>query len=477
MTIMNINIIIPLILYLILVFALSLYAYFKRQSANQFTEYFIGNRTMGGFLLAMTMAATYIGASSFIGGPGAAYKYGLGWVLLAMIQVPTVMLSLGVLGKKFAILARKYNAITISDMLYAHYKSRYVVWFASIAIIIASIGAMTVQSVGGARLLETAAGIPYTTGLLIFGITTVFYTAFGGFRASILNDAFQGVVMLVGAILLLGAVIYTGGGLSQIVSTLKNIDPALLTPTGPDNFLDFSFMTSFWVLVCFGIIGLPYTAVRCMAYRDSKALHRGIIVGTIIVSIIMLMMHLAGALGPAILPNLTVPDQIVPQLIIHVLPPFAAGVFIAAPLAAVMSTINAQLLQVSSVIIKDLLVNFISKRDMDDQKLTRLSVVITTILGILLLITAWNPPDMIIWLNLLALGGLEAVFLWPLVLGLYWEKANATGALASMISGACSYIILASFEIKILGFHPIVPTLIISLIAFAIGNLLNKQSQ
>lgn len=474
---MNINIIIPLILYLILVFALSLYAYFKRQSANQFTEYFIGNRTMGGFLLAMTMAATYIGASSFIGGPGAAYKYGLGWVLLAMIQVPTVMLSLGVLGKKFAILARKYNAITISDMLYAHYKSRYVVWFASIAIIIASIGAMTVQSVGGARLLETAAGIPYTTGLLIFGITTVFYTAFGGFRASILNDAFQGVVMLVGAILLLGAVIYTGGGLSQIVSTLKNIDPALLTPTGPDNFLDFSFMTSFWVLVCFGIIGLPYTAVRCMAYRDSKALHRGIIVGTIIVSIIMLMMHLAGALGPAILPNLTVPDQIVPQLIIHVLPPFAAGVFIAAPLAAVMSTINAQLLQVSSVIIKDLLVNFISKRDMDDQKLTRLSVVITTILGILLLITAWNPPDMIIWLNLLALGGLEAVFLWPLVLGLYWEKANATGALASMISGACSYIILASFEIKILGFHPIVPTLIISLIAFAIGNLLNKQSQ
>ncbi|MCO6525012.1 MAG: hypothetical protein J6562_08315, partial [Candidatus Schmidhempelia sp.] len=88
---MNINIIIPLILYLILVFALSLYAYFKRQSANQFTEYFIGNRTMGGFLLAMTMAATYIGASSFIGGPGAAYKYGLCWVLLAMIQVPTVM--------------------------------------------------------------------------------------------------------------------------------------------------------------------------------------------------------------------------------------------------------------------------------------------------------------------------------------------------------------------------------------------------
>lgn len=54
---------------------------------------------MGGFVLAMTITATYISASSFIGGPGAAYKYGLGWVLLAMIQLPAIWLSLGVLGK------------------------------------------------------------------------------------------------------------------------------------------------------------------------------------------------------------------------------------------------------------------------------------------------------------------------------------------------------------------------------------------
>jgi sodium/pantothenate symporter len=51
-------------------------------------EYFLGSRSMGGFVLAMTLTATYISASSFIGGPGAAYKYGLGWVLLAMIQLP-----------------------------------------------------------------------------------------------------------------------------------------------------------------------------------------------------------------------------------------------------------------------------------------------------------------------------------------------------------------------------------------------------
>ena len=467
---MQLDIILPLVIYLIFVFALSIYAYAKRKKVNQFTDYFIGNRTMGGFLLAMTLAATYISASSFIGGPGAAYKYGLGWVLLSMIQVPTVLLSLGILGKKFAILARKYNAITLSDMLYSHYKSKLIVCFASIALIAAFIGAMTVQFVGGARLLQSSVGIPYDIGLLIFGIGTVIYTAFGGFRASILNDAFQGLVMMIGAILLLVAIIYAGGGITNIVDRLNQIDPALLTPQGPDNFMDFPFMASFWVLVCFGVVGLPHTAVRCMAYKDSKAVHQGIIIGTAVVTVIMLTMHLSGALGRAIISDLTIPDQIVPTLIIKVLPPLAAGIFLAAPLSAIMSTINAQLLQVSSVIIKDLFLTMRPNTKFSDKMLTRISIIITFIFGGLLIVAAWNPPEMIIWLNLLAFGGLEAVFLWPLVLGLYWKKANSTGAFCSMLAGAISYTLLAVYNIKIYAFHPIVPSLLIGLVIFIIAN-------
>ena len=467
---MQLDIILPLVIYLIFVFALSIYAYAKRKKVNQFTDYFIGNRTMGGFLLAMTLAATYISASSFIGGPGAAYKYGLGWVLLSMIQVPTVLLSLGILGKKFAILARKYNAITLSDMLYSHYKSKLIVCFASIALIAAFIGAMTVQFVGGARLLQSSVGIPYDIGLLIFGIGTVIYTAFGGFRASILNDAFQGLVMIIGAILLLVAIIYAGGGITNIMDRLNQIDPALLTPQGPDNFMDFPFMASFWVLVCFGVVGLPHTAVRCMAYKDSKAVHQGIIIGTTVVTIIMLTMHLSGALGRAIISDLTIPDQIVPTLIIKVLPPLAAGIFLAAPLSAIMSTINAQLLQVSSVIIKDLFLTMRPNTKFSDKMLTRISIIITFIFGGLLIVAAWNPPEMIIWLNLLAFGGLEAVFLWPLVLGLYWKKANSTGAFCSMFAGAISYTLLAVYNIKIYAFHPIVPSLLIGLVIFIIAN-------
>ncbi|CFQ42185.1 MULTISPECIES: sodium/pantothenate symporter [Yersinia] len=474
---MQTDVILPLVGYLAMVFGLSIYAYTRRQTGNFLNEYFIGNRSMGGFVLAMTLTATYISASSFIGGPGAAYKYGLGWVLLAMIQLPAVWLSLGVLGKKFAILARRYNAVTLNDMLYARYQSRLLVWLASLSLLVAFVGAMTVQFIGGARLLETAAGIPYDTGLLIFGISIALYTSFGGFRASVLNDALQGLVMLIGTILLLVAVIHAAGGLHKAVETLQHIDPALVSPQGGDQILDVPFMASFWILVCFGVIGLPHTAVRCISYRDSKAVHRGIIIGTIVVAILMFGMHLAGALGRAILPDLKIPDQVIPTLMITVLPPFAAGIFLAAPMAAIMSTINAQLLQSSATIVKDLYLNLRPAELKNEGKLKRISSMSTLILGLLLLLAAWRPPEMIIWLNLLAFGGLEAVFLWPLVLGLYWERANAHGALSSMIVGAVCYTVLASFNIKIAGLHPIVPSLVLNLLAFYIGNQFGDRAR
>ena len=473
---MEIEVILPLIGYLLLVAGLSVYAMRKRREGTFLNEYFLGGRSMGGIVLAMTLTTTYISASSFIGGPGAAYKYGLGWVMLSMVQVPAVWLALGVLGKKFAILARRYNAVTLNDMLYARYGSTLLVWLASLSLLVAFIGAMTVQFIGGARLLETAAGIPYDAGLLIFGLTIALYTAFGGFRASVLNDTMQGMVMLAGTFLLLFAVIHAAGGMHAAVEKLQQIDPRLLEPHGVDNIIHPAFLSSFAVLVCFGVIGLPHTAVRCISYKDSKAVHRGMIIGTIVVTILMLGMHLAGALGRAIVPDLKIPDQVVPTLMITVLPPFAAGIFLAAPMASIMSTINAKLLQSSATIVKDLFLRVRPQQINNEPLLKRMSGMITLLLVVLLLLAARHPPDMIIWLNLLAFGGLEAVFLWPLVLGLYWEKANAAGALSGMVVGAIVYVALASFNIQWLGFHPIVPALLLSLIAFVIGNLFGRPA-
>lgn len=472
---MKLGVIFPLVIYLAFIFGAALYAYSKRHQGDFLTEYYVGNRSITGFVLAMTTAATYASASSFVGGPGAAYKFGLGWVLLAMIQVPVVWLALGTLGKKFAILSRETNALTINDILFYRYKNKYLVWISCFALLVAFFAAMTVQFIGGARLLETTIGLTYTQALLIFAITVGLYTFIGGFRAVVLTDTIQGTVMILGTIILLLGVIYAAGGIEKAMTTLSEIDPALVSPYGPNEMLSFSFMASFWVLVCFGVIGLPHTAVRCMSYKDSKALHRGMIIGTIVLTIVMFGMHLAGALGRAVIPDLTIPDQVIPALMVKVLPPIIAGIFLAAPMSAIMSTIDAQLIQSSSIFVKDLYLSAKPEAAKDQKKISRFSTVLTLTLSALLVLAALNPPDMIIWLNLFAFGGLEAAFLWVIILGLYWDKANAYGGIASMITGLGVYIGFTTAAIKPFGLHAIVPSLALGLIAFLIANKFGEK--
>ncbi|AKO45142.1 sodium/pantothenate symporter [[Haemophilus] ducreyi] len=474
---MNNEMLLPLIAYLLFVFGVAFYAYRQRQGNSFLSEYYVGSRSMSGFVLAMTTAATYVGASSFIGGPGAAYKYGLGWVLLAMIQVPAVLLGLGALGKKFALLARKYNAVTINDMLLARYNNKLVVWLSSLALLLSFFAMMSVQFIGAGRLLEITLGIPYQTAIIIFAVTVGIYTFIGGFRAIVLTDTIQGVMMLLGTSLLLGGVIYAAGGIENAMNTLANINPQLIEPYGIDEHpLDFTFMTSFWVLVCFGLVGLPSLVVRSMAYKDSASLHKALVIGTLVVSLLMFGMHLAGVLGRAVITDLTIPDQVIPTLMLQTLPPVVAGIFLAAPMAAIMSSIDSLLIQSSSTLIKDLYLAIKPDAINNEKKLTYFSTITTLTFSVLLVFAALNPPDMLIWLKLLSLGGLEATFLWVIVLGLYWDKANALGAISSMAAGLCSYMIMATFKISIFSFHAIVPSLIISLVAFLIGNRFGKQA-
>lgn len=474
---MKSEMVLPLIAYLLFVFGVAYYAYRQRQAGSFMAEYYIGGRSMSGFVLAMTTAATYVSAGSFIGGPGAAYKYGLGWVLLAMIQVPAVLLTLGVVGKKLAILARQTQSVTINDILMARYQNRFVVWIAGVALLLSFFAMMTVQFIGAGRLLETTLGISYQTAILIFALTVGVYTFIGGFRAVVLTDTIQGLVMVVGTMLLLAGVLYATGGAENAVAKLAEINPQLISPYGIDERpLDFTFMTSFWVLVCFGLIGLPHLAVRSMGYKDSRALHRALIIGTVVVAVLMLGMHLAGALGRAVLPELKVADQVIPTLMLQVLPPAVAGIFLAAPMAAIMSSIDSMLIQSSSTLIKDLYLAVRPQAVENEQKIKIFSTVTTLAISVLLIFAALNPPEMLIWLNLLSLGGLEATFLWVFVLGLFWKKANATGAISSMLAGLISYIAIAHFKISVFGFHAIVPALFIGLLAFLLGNICHKKA-
>ncbi len=304
----------------------------KTSDAKGFLEeYFLGGRSMGGFVLAMAVITTYTSASSFVGGPGVAFKLGLGWILLAMIQVPTAFLTLGVLGKKFAIVSRKVNAVTITEYLRARYKNELVVVIASLAILVFFMASMLAQFIGGARLFQTVTGYPYLVGLIIFGITVVIYTTVGGFRAVVNHRHHPGCVMICASVALLWAVVSAGGGMEKIMAVLRETDPALLTPTGPGNAIPRPFILSFWVLVGFAVLGLPQTTQKCLGFRDARSMNNGMIIGTFVVGFLMLTMHLVGALGRAVLPGIEVGDLAVPTITVKLLSPFWAGFSSPAP--------------------------------------------------------------------------------------------------------------------------------------------------
>lgn len=472
---MHWQVILPLLLFLVIIFGIGIWTNLRvRQSDSFLSDYFLGGREMGGFLLAMTMMATYGSASSFIGGPGVAYNTGLGWVLLAMAQLPAGYFVLMILGKKFAIISRKYEAITLIDFLKARYQSNAIVLLSAVAIIIFLFAAMTAQWVGGARLIESLTGLNYRGALIIFAVAVLVYVIIGGFAAVALTDALQGSVMVIGTIVLLVAVVIEGGGVSAIFADLVAEDPNFISPYGVEGNLTPLYVSTFWILIGIGVIGLPQIAVRAMSYKDSKGMHRAILIGTIGIATVMFGMHLIGVFGRAVMPGIEIGDKVMPTLTLEILPPILAGVVLAAPMAAIMSTVNALLILVSSTVVKDVYLNFI-KPNAPDTEIKRMSFIVTTVVGIAVVLFALNPPEFLIWVNLFAFGGLESAFLWSVVLGLYWKKANKYGAFASMATGLVLYIYIDRFHQHVFGMHTVTIPVVASLLIFIIVSLATQK--
>ncbi|WP_053217255.1 sodium/pantothenate symporter [Virgibacillus senegalensis] len=458
-----------------LIFFIGLTASRKDAVGKSFVQdYYLGGRSLGGFVLAMTMTATYGSASSFIGGPGVAYNEGLGWVLLSVTQVATGYFTLMILGKKFAIVTRQYKATTLVDFLKERYQSKVVVILSAVSIVVFLFSAMAAQWIGGGRLIESLTGLSYTSALFIFVVTVLIYVTFGGFRAVTLTDAIQGSIMFIGTLVLLIAVIIAGGGISEIMADLQAENPNLVTPFGSDGTLTAPYVSSYWILVGVGVVALPQIAVRAMSYKNTRSYHLALMIGTIVVGVIMLNMHLIGVFARPILPGIEVGDRVMPLIALEVLPPWLAGIVLAAPLAAIMSTVDSLLLIVSSTIVKDVYINYI-KPEASRKKVQRMSMGITALLGILVFLMAVNPPDLIIWLNLFAIGGLEAAFIWPIVMGLYWEKGNKYGAIASMLAGIISYILFQSFYPEPFGMHAVVTSILLALLAYVGFSLSMRQ--
>lgn len=480
----NYGVLAPILLYFVIVFAVGFYSMKfvnkarNSKDANEFMdEYMTGNRGLNGFVLAMTLVTTYLSAGTFIGGPGSAYTQGLGWVFLSMAQMPTGYFTLSVLGKKFAIISRRINAVTITDFLRARYKSDTVVIITSISIVAFFIGAMAAQWIGAARLLEGSIGISYELALSAFGITVIVHTVIGGFRAVTISDTVQGIIMTIATITIFIGTIIAGGGVSNIINNMATINEGMITPFGvTSGNMTILWVTSFWILVGFAVVGIPSVSQRAMSYKDTKSLHQGIKYGTAISMVLILGMHLVGAFASTLVSGINSGDLVIPTLTTKLFPSIVAGILLAGPLASIMSTVDSQLLVASGTIVNDIYINYINKKLKEDARKSGIvSILATLIIGIAIYLVAFNPPDLIVWLNLYANAGIISTFLWPIILGLYWKRANSYGAIISIISGVGSYILFSNIWSRPLGMHTIVLPLLTSLLLFILVSSMTKK--
>lgn len=207
------------------------------------------------------------------------------------------------------------------------------------------------------------------------------------------------------------------------------------------------------------------------------------LIGTIVVGFLMIGMHTAGVWAGALTGGQTFAstDYFIPTLVQQIMPVGAAGLFLAAPMAAVMSTVSSLLILASASIVKDLWGTYIVKNDPEKKEkftknLSKSSLAVTFALGVLVFAMALTPPDIIFFINLFAMGGLESCFFWPIVGGIFYKKGNDKAAIASTLVGVLTYVISYQFKITVLGINAVVWGILFGGIAyFIMGELTCKD--
>ncbi len=476
----SITIFIPIILFLFALVFLSLKT--KTSGGSEFLKsYFLGDQNLKGFVLAMTLVATYGSVSSFVSGPGVAWRHGLGWVVFAAPQIIAGFLVLGVLGKKMALVSRRISAVTVIDVVFSRYRSHSLAVLLSVLLLVFFTTMMVGQFIGGAQIVSQAAGIDYQWGLLIFGLVVVLYTAFGGFRAVVITDTLCAILMLVGMFSLAQGLLSEAGGLTNLMTTIGQSSEGekLLSPTSAGA-LPLSLLFSAWILVGFATVALPQSVVRCMAYKNTQDLHLAMIVSTVVCGALMIGMTFLGVLARGVIVDAADfggnTDAMIPYLISHHMSPWMAGVTLIGPLAATMSTVSSLLIAASSAIIKDLLLRRYNRKPDEDKSIQSVAKIATLILGVVALVLAMYPIDIIVWINMFAFGGLELAFLCPLVGGLFWRRATFAGAMTSVLCGLGLYFAIVIFKIPTFGWHAVAPAMLVSILSFIGVSLITKNS-
>jgi len=458
------------IVIIIYIFILLIIGFISGKKTKDASDFYLGGRNIGPWVTALSYVAAYFSSVVIIGGGGFGWLYGMSTLWIGSINVflGTTICWI-VLGPRMRRMTHKLNSMTIPDFLKKRYDSDFVLIFSSIVIAIFLIVYNVSMLKGMGHIFEILIGIPYIYGLLISSLIILFYVSIGGYIAVVWTSFIQAWIMGLGLILLTIFTLKNVGGISNAAIELANINKGFVETPGV---WGWQGLITYALIVSFGVWGMPQMLVRFYSIKKMSFFKIGTPIATI-GTCLALLPYLNGALSRILFPSLKNPDLAIPLLVKNVLNPFGSSVFLAAVLAAGMSTFSSVLIIITGSVVKDFLKDGL-KIKYDEKRLVFLSKITTLIVGLISIILAIKPPALILTLTAFSWAIISSTTLWPVFFGLYSKWVTKTGVISSMITGFLVSLIWMALK-KPFGIHGFIPGIISGLITITIVSLFTKK--
>ncbi len=471
-------ILITFVLYFICMFWIGLYFY--RRTKN-LSDYVLGGRKLGSWVIAMSAQASDMSGWLLMGLPGLAYLTGLQAVWIAAGLSIGTYFNWKFIAKRLRVYTEiAGDSITLPDYFENRFKdtTKILRVISSIFILIFFLIYTSSGFVAGAKLFSFIFAVPYDIALLISVLVIISYTFLGGFSAVCWTDFFQGLLMFFAVIIIPAYALYLIGGINAGINDICTENPNLLNifkmPNGSTLGLITIISSLAWGL---GYLGQPHILVRFMAISSSDKIKKSRLIAMIWVIISLACSVIIGVLGIICLNDTlsgTEAETVFIGLIYQLFSPYIGGIFLAAILAAIMSTADSQLLVTSSAIAEDFY-KVMFRRRAGNKELVWVGRIAVIVVAVLAALIALNPNSSVLDLVSYAWAGFGATF-GPLVLiSLFWKRMTVKGAVAGIIIGGCTALIWKQLHGAIFDLYEIVPGFLFSSLAIFVVSLLDKK--
>ncbi len=412
-------------------------AIWSRAETHSMSGYFIAGKKLPPWVVAFSTNATGESGWLLLGLTGMGYIAGAQAFWVVAGEVIGIALAWLLLSRRIKRLSDESDSITVPDVLAARFNDRtHVLRKISLLIILVMVGAyVAAQMVATGKAFDGFTGLDYSTGVLVGAAVIILYTLVGGYKAVAWTDLVQGVLMLLGLIIVPWIAIEAAGGWSSVTDNLVGQDPGLLTPWGPEG-KSTAAMVGILSFLAVGLpfMGVPQLMVRFMSARSEKSLVPAMVISVVVILLFDVGAVLTGMAGRALFPGLEDPESILPVISTTLLHPVLGGIMMVVVLAAIMSTVDSLLILASSAVVRDYWQQ-IRGSNLGDRALAQRGKWLTVVIGLIGVAFALHQTPLIFWFVLFAWSGLGAAF-GPVLLCAVWYKGTTlAGAVAGMLGG------------------------------------------